>query len=378
MAVFFHFFFNRGNMKSAPSKKSFFSVLFFSLFSYLFALPGVTKKIPDLSGQFVYYEDKSFERESYFGIIFYDEGTYGLRYFAPSKTDVKPLLPKKDIQILFSLDITKKYVELTGERIISAITPEDTDIINYLHDMLYELTARLQKASPNGFIEDKITVPQEFEQFGGEVKVNFDPLIPIFNVKSIEDSTGKIVFNLVTAGQLSSSSDENFSAFEGLPVKTEDQHSFSLNKKAEKQKITYKKTSGFTQKITLDSQWTAKAENFYTLSNSAILAFDVIDLSKTDSAQKANVSNTLLQKFTLGTDGTYPYSQLQKLETSASGTKVSNLFFNDISKSFTRDFKILTQLDENHLAIMSLTVFQGVYSKNSKYFDSILKSYSAK
>ena len=338
-------------MKSVPSKKSFFSVLFFSLFSCLFALPGVTKKIPDLSGQFVYYEDKSFERESYFGIIFYDEGTYGLRYFAPSKTDVKPLLPKKDIQILFSLDIKKKYVELTGERIISAITPEDTDIINYLHDMLYELTSRLQKASPNGFIEDKITVPQEFEQFGGEVKVNFDPLIPIFNIKSIEDSTGKIVFNLVTAGQLSSSSDENFSAFEGLPVKTEDQHSFSLDK---------------------------KAENFYTLSNSAILAFDVIDLSKTDSAQKANVSNTLLQKFTLGTDGTYPYSQLQKLETSASGTKVSNLFFNDISKSFTRDFKILTQLDENHLAIMSLTVFQGVYSKNSKYFDSILKSYSAK
>lgn len=378
MTVFFHFFFNRGNMKSAPSKKSLFSVLFFSLFSCLFALPGVTKKIPDLSGQFVYYEDKSFERESYFGIIFYDEGTYGLRYFAPSKTDIKPLLPKKDIQILFSLDITKKYVELTGERIISAITPEDTDIINYLHDMLYELTSRLQKASPNGFIEDKITVPQEFEQFGGEVKVNFDPLIPIFNVKSIEDSTGKIVFNLVTAGQLSSSSNENFSAFEGLPVKTEDQHSFSLNKKAEKQKINYKKTSGFTQKITLDSQWTAKAENFYTLSNSAILAFDVIDLSKTDSAQKANVSNTLLQKFTLGTDGTYPYSQLQKLETSASGTKVSNLFFNDISKSFTRDFKILTQLDENHLAIMSLTVFQGVYSKNSKYFDSILKSYSAK
>ena len=123
-------------MKSAPSKKSLFSVLFFSLFSCLFALPGVTKKIPDLSGQFVYYEDKSFERESYFGIIFYDEGTYGLRYFAPSKTDVNPLLPKKDIQILFSLDITKKYVELTGERIISAITPEDTDIINYLHDML--------------------------------------------------------------------------------------------------------------------------------------------------------------------------------------------------------------------------------------------------
>lgn len=360
-------------------KKSFFSLLFFSVFSNFFALPGIIQKIPDQSGQFVYYQDKSFERESYFGIICYDEGTYGLRYFAPARTETSPLLPKKDIQVLFSLDTTKNYTELTGERILSAITPEDTDIINYLHDMIYELSARRKKAALQGLVQVKISVEQEYQQFGGKVRITFDPLIPIFNIKTIEDSTGKIVFNLVTAGQLSSSQDENFTAFEGLPLKTEDtRHTLSLEKKPKTQKISYSKTQDFTQKITLDSQWTAKAENFYTLSSSAILALDVIDLSSSDSSQKEVAASTLIRKFTLGTDGTYPYAQLQKIEEKNNSTTVSNLFFNDISKSFTRDFKILTTLDENHLAILSLTVFQGTYSRNSQYFDTIIKSYSVK
>lgn len=363
-------------MNSTILKKIFFSVSIFFVSFSLFALPGVNSKIADTSGQFVYYKDSTFERESYVGIIYYDDETYGLRYFAPAQTGVSPLKPKKDIFILFSLDSTKNYVELTGERILSAITLDDTDIINYLHDMIYELTARRQKA---GQVNEKLSLTQDFEQFGGNVKINFDPLIPVFNIKNICDSTGKTVFNLVTSGQLSSSADENFSAFEGLPLKTQDTHTnFTLNKKASKQKIEYKKSEQFTQKITLDSQWTAKAQNFYTLSSNAILALDVIDFSNEDSEQKTKIIDNLLRRFTLGTDGTYPYSELTKLDSSKKSTTIENLFFNDISKSFTRDFKILTQLDENHLALLSLTVFQETYSQNSRYFDSILKSYSAK
>ncbi len=98
-----------------------------------FALPGVQPSIPDLSGQYVYYKDTTFERESYTGILCYDESTYALRYYAPM-TNKKQRA--KDIQILFSLDPTKNHVDLTGERIITAITPEDTDIVNYLHDSL--------------------------------------------------------------------------------------------------------------------------------------------------------------------------------------------------------------------------------------------------
>lgn len=363
-------------MNSTILKKIFFSVSIFLVSFSLFALPGVNSKIADTSGQFVYYKDSTFERESYFGIIYYDEGTYGLRYFAPAQTDVSPLKPKKDIFILFSLDSTKDYVELTGERILSAINPDDTDIVNYLHDLIYELTARRQKA---GQVSEKLSVQQDFEQFGGTVTINFDPLIPIFNIKNICDSTGKTVFSLVTSGQLASSADENFSAFEGLPLKTQDTHTtFNLDKKASRQKIEYKKSEQFTQKITLDSQWIAKAQNFYTLSSNAILALDVIDFSNEDSEQKTKITGNLLRRFTLGTDGTYPYSELTKLNSSKKSIAIENLFFNDISKSFTRDFKILTHLDENHIALLSLTVFQETYSQNSKYFDSILKSYSAK
>ncbi len=363
-------------MNSKLLKKIFFSISLFLVSFSLFALPGVEPKIADTSGQFVYYKDSTFERESYFGIIYYDEGTYGLRYFAPAQTDVSPLKPKKDIFILFSLDSTKNYVELTGERILSAITPEDTDIINYLHDMIYELTARRQKA---GEVSNHLSVQQDFEQFGGSVTINFDPLIPLFNIKNICDSTGKTVFNLLTSGQLASSADENFSAFEGLPLKTQDNHTnFKLNKSSSKQKIEYKKNEHFTQKIALDSQWTAKAENLYTLSSNAVVALDVLDFSNEDSSKKQQLIDTLLRRFSLGSDGTYPYSELTKITSSKNSTTVENLFFNDISKSFTRDFKILTTLDENHFALLSLTVFQETYSQNSKYFDSILKSYSAK
>ena len=51
--------------------------------------------------------------------------------------------------------------------------------------------------------------------------------------------------------------------------------------------------------------------------------------------------------------------------------------FNNDSKSFTKDYKVLTKMEDGVYAIMTMTVFQGAYSRNSKYFDNILKSYSA-
>ena len=365
-------------MKSIHLKKilSSLTLILLSLNVPLFALPGVTQKIPDQSGQFVYYKDSTFERESYFGIVYYDDSTYGLRYFAPAQTKSTPLLPAKDVSILVTLDPAKNYVDLTGERILSGTTAEDTELINYLHDMLYELTSRRQKA---GNVTAMISIPQKFEQFGGDVTVTFDPLVPVFNVKQIISDAGNSVLTQVTAGQLISSSDENFSAFEGLPLKAEDSHKADFSaKKSQKQKITFKKLENFTQTITLDSRWTSSAENLFTLSDSAVLAMDVIDLSASVAEEKSRITGSFLRRFTLGTDCTYPYSELLKVESSKNSTKLENLFYNAVSKSFTKDFKIITQLDGDHIALLSLTVFQSAYSRNSKYFDSILKSYSAK
>ena len=57
---------------------SIFAVLSMAVMS-LFAVPGFESYLPDASGQYVYYRDYSFTRESYIGILTYDEATYQVR-----------------------------------------------------------------------------------------------------------------------------------------------------------------------------------------------------------------------------------------------------------------------------------------------------------
>ena len=67
-----------------------------------FALPGFTSYLPDNSGDYVFYRDNTFTRESYVGILFYDESTIQIRYYAPQ--DKVSLLPEKDISILITIN----------------------------------------------------------------------------------------------------------------------------------------------------------------------------------------------------------------------------------------------------------------------------------
>ncbi len=335
-----------------------------------FALPGVTQSLPDASGQFVFYRDNSFERESYFGIVYFDESSVGLRYFAPAVLDSYPMKPKKDVYILFSLDSTKKHIELTGERILTTVTPDDTDLINYLHDMLYELTSRRSKA---GIIDKTQKIEQEYEQFGGYVNILFNPAVPVFNIQKIIDKDGKTVFSLITAGQLTSSQDDSFAAFEGLPLKTEDDHNLTLQKNPKKQKITYQKDNKHSQKITLDSNWQASAENLYNISKSGVLAMDIIPA--TEETVELTMQN-LERSMILGRQESYPYIESMQVSENKNGKMYTNIFYNDISKSFTKDYKIIKRLNDNSIAILTFTVFYGAYKENAGYFDKILKSYS--
>lgn len=339
----------------------------FLLPSLVFALPGVQPAIPDLSGQYVYYKDTTFARESYTGILFYDESTYALRYFAP---ETKKKQPAKDVQILFSLDPAKNRVDLTGERIITAITPEDTDIVNYLHDILYELTARRQKVgSFNGKTESR----QDYEQFGGRVTMHFDALIPLFNLVSITSATNKSVFSLVTAGQLVSSDDDSFFAFKGMPaVLTDKRHQFKP-KKSQADEHTYQK-DGTTvlQTVALDAQWKQSMDNLWLLGDNAILVMDVIPApAHTDEAMLA----LLTRKMLLGTDHSYPDLSHLSVTTKADQTNISTVFYKPNTESVTQDFKVLTKLDDGSVGFFTLTVFSGAYTKNKAYFQTILDSY---
>ena len=77
-------------------------------------------------------------------------------------------------------------MDMTGEMIMTEVDPnseDDVDILNYLHDIIYEFSSRRIKADP---VEaEAFSISQDYEQFGGKVSVCFDSLIPLFNIKSI-------------------------------------------------------------------------------------------------------------------------------------------------------------------------------------------------
>ena len=103
-----------------------------------FALPGIKYYLPDSSGEYVYYTDNTFTTPSIIGFLYYDDTNYAIRYYAPANFDQK--IPEKDITIYITIDSEDPGVVLTGEKIVGASDNEDIDIINYMHDLLYQLS----------------------------------------------------------------------------------------------------------------------------------------------------------------------------------------------------------------------------------------------
>ena len=181
-----------------------------SLCAGLFAVPGIKPLIPDVSGQYVYYRDYSFQDETYVGILRYDEGTYAARFF--SCKDDKTL---EDITIYVTMSTSVDYIDLTGEKIAGAVGADDVEILNYLHDFIYEFAGRRKKLNDRDF-SDTVIVYDDYPQFGGSVKIEYDFYIPIFNVARIQAEDGKTLFEAVCTGILASSNDKVFSDFKGI------------------------------------------------------------------------------------------------------------------------------------------------------------------
>lgn len=334
-----------------------------------FALPGTKQSVPDSSGQFVYYKDASFARESYLGVIYYDESTYAFRYVAPQINDKKNPKPKLEMQVFLTVNPESDKLDFTGERVEPfPRSQEETDIINYIHDFAYEMTSRRQKV---GVLEEKKTVNQDYEQFGGFVKIEYDPMIPVFNVAKIIDAGGKEALSIVTAGQLISSSDTSFQAFAGIPDKITDKaHSFKPNKKAKKNKITIDDENAGGQEFTLDSQWGQKnGMNLWTLGSVATISTVTINAG---NVSKAKILRTIL----LGRDHSYPDWATLKIDSSKDGTiSVSPVYYNADSNSFLYNFKVIKDLKGGANSIFDFSVFAGAYTPNKKYFNEILNSY---
>ena len=347
--------------------------------SFLFALPGVTRQLEDASGEYVFYRDATFERESYVGFAFYDESTYGVRYYAPAAGSKKQPLAEKDVQLYVTVDATQPHLELTGERIASDVTAEDTDLVNYLHDLLYEFTARRQKA---GDLPATASLTQDFEQFGGDVTLDFNALVPIFNLQTIKALDGTSLFQVVTTGILSAtgadgtnSPDTSFTDFAGIPARLQDKaHAFKPKKKAAGISYSYTKDeTGATQTVALDEQWTKYADNFFFLEkNAALLTFDTVPAA--DGTPYAVQLPRALIRNTRGS-----YTDWTKLSIKKNGSRTTIRFpvYDKAANALMQSVKLIDERDDGSVAFLILTAYDGAYTaKNRAYFDAVLNSYT--
>ena len=373
-------------------KKKIFSFFVFILVisNFIFALPGFSSYLKDVSGDYVYYRDYSFVRESYVGFLMYDEGTYAARYFAPKTENA----PAKEVKILFTVNTGKNFMELTGEKIISAREADDAEIVNYLHDMIYELNGRRIKAgdvNPTNvvFSDDELFLRQgkivndEFMQFGGDVKVVYDFVVPLFNIKAVYDYSGNAKFEVLTVGRLTSSDDKSFDNFEGFEalenfgkdVKNKKKSETAKKIKVSKKDIVVNKTED-GQVIVLDSSWSRSMDNLWMRENDAVIS--AIKVSKdfgSDYETQADYGFMLKQFLINLSAGVYRDWKSLFVDFDDEDMKIQSLVYQP--GKITRNFiKIESEDESEDCAIMTLSVFENVYKKNSKYFNEILDSYS--
>lgn len=324
----------------------------------LYAMPGFSSYIQELPGQYVYYEDKTFTRKSYFGILMFDEKTFAARYYAPADKNQKK--PETDVEIYFTVDPKAEHLELTGEKIMSGFTPEEAEFVNYLHDMLYELSARRIKLGSLSEKKRIVRNSEHFGQFGGFVTVEYDGVVPLFNIKSVFTDESSPEFFVVTCGQLTSGKDKSFEQFKGFPESTEDnRHSMPKNKKAKE--LTFSTESGKT--YYLDSNWTQSMENVFILGDAALITAGTIPNAPVDF---------FIRQFMLSTGDSYLDWTRTECTEKDGNISISGIFYQPSTKNVSRNFKSARKTDSGY-DFLTLTVFNSVYEKNRSYFNRIMK-----
>lgn len=323
-----------------------------------FALPGFTPIIDTSSGDYAWYRDETFSRQSFIGFLCYDNDTYQMRYFAPGNK--KKHLPQLNVAIYVTLDKSKDYADFSGERIISARTSQDAAIINYLHDIFYEFCKR--RAAVLKLSNKPLKISDDFEQFGGPVDLMFDSLVPIFNLRYIENNKGEKKFSLITAGKLLSSDDSAFDNFCGLEISEQEKHKFLAPKGVDP--VDFQTGN---QSITVDSTWTPIAENSFACGNVANIT----------CAQGSGVAGIALIRRLLQSTGTAlkDWESLTIDGDDKNGFVIKTYVHDKDATGVMYNIMNLKQSGDNSFYYFSISVYKDVYEKNKKYFDTIINSY---
>ena len=345
-------------------------IILFCTAAATFALPGFTPFVPDTAGEYVYYRDYSFARESYIGILNYDDTSYQIRYYAPTSRQLS--MPEKDIALLFTINPESDFFDMTGEKIISELeySEDELDIINYMHDILYEFSARRIKADPVKALPVYST--QEYEQFGGKVTICFDSLVPLFNIKNIKNpATGELLLSCITFGRIINGEDKSFENFKGL-IPAEPYHAPTTKKVKGKSK---KYTTKDGQSITLDSNWKQTMENCWMLGDEAFLTIASVPVY----FEEKDINDIfVLRRIAESTGGSYMDYETMELtvDSKKNLTKILAKSSQPDTLSVVYIIKQLTTDPTKEVnSYLSLAAYEDSYLDKSSYYTNLLKTF---
>lgn len=343
----------------------------------LFAMPGFSSFIQDQAGEFVYYRDYTFERESYVGFLEYDSYTYQLRYYAPASNN----LPEKTIATLVTLDLVKNHIDFTGEKIIAADynNPEDVDIINYLHDLIYEFSKRRSqlfevKPSMDGYVNfdtmktNGLYQNDYYAQFGGDITIVYDCVIPFFNIKRIEDTKGKPIFECVELGQIKNSEETIFDNYKPLPPK------IKIKQNSKKMKgVKPVEFSINNQQIIVDNTWEEKLDYMWVQGEDAILTLMTYNTNNNNDSYY--IQYFLIRSFLECKDNNFiDYTTCDVIFTDK-GFKLYSETYAPNTKKVYYTVKFITLNKDMNYDYLSFAATRGAYQIKQSYYDKILKTY---
>lgn len=352
-------------------KKNFFCKKIVTAFAFvlistanIFALPFVKNYLEDFSGNFVFYRDYTFTEESYIGFLTYGQGAYAIRYYKPASKENNL---ERDITVYITIDENEKDLKMTGETINGAYKNEDVDIVNYIHDLMYSLTAARQKVDLTSGKEQNQNA--KIDVFGGDVKISYSPLVPIFNVYSINKTDGKKLFETVITGCMTSNGDKTFADFKGKTSTSDKKRKLKLKKNAEEIEI---KSDGM--KISIDKNWTKAVDNLYLLGDVALLSFAPVKTSSKDfDFEMANMERYIYYS---SDSAAFVDWRTKSKKTEGGKTTFVTYHFNQKENYLLKTYSVLLK-GKDSLELVRLSVYESAYEKNKAYFDGILSGICA-
>ena len=309
------------------------------------------------SGDYVVYRDYSWKTPTWVGFLYYDDETYGVFIHTPDK--------KSTISILFSGKAEGTKLNLTGQQIISPITPDDTFAVNYLMTLLPKLYELRTYPRPNNEIFGASTVKTHIEEFGGAVELRFQSFIPLFHLTTITGAKKETILELTEIGTIQGSSEAAFYGYSPVEPKT-GTNTFKVDKKAQKETVT---VSGIA--LALDSQWKKIADNSFLCGNTAFLTVSSIILPPPEAAGSLTQAEQLIRLLI----GSSPYAKILLPYTVITGTldnfTLTQSVYDVESKRISKDTKRCIKNKDGTTTVISLTVESSAYHAEQAYFDNL-------